>query len=139
MAPRLSFKVVYERDEEGWWVASIPDVPGCHTQGKSLAQARKRIREALEIALDRPDAARAAQQAVLEDDVRLPAEAARKLARSNAARLKVAEEEAKAQDATREAAFALTKKGLSLRDTAELLGLSHQRVQQITAASAAGR
>jgi hypothetical protein len=52
---------------------------------------------------------------------------------SSSARTRAAVEEARAQAATRAAALALTKKGLSLRDTADLLGLSHQRVQQITA------
>jgi len=41
------YTVRYERDETGWWVASIPSVKGCHTQATSIQQARKRIREAL--------------------------------------------------------------------------------------------
>jgi hypothetical protein len=30
------FDVVIERDAEGYYVASVPQMPGCHTQGRSL-------------------------------------------------------------------------------------------------------
>ncbi|HMG13071.1 MAG TPA: type II toxin-antitoxin system HicB family antitoxin [Gemmatimonadaceae bacterium] len=43
----MAYLVNYELDRDGWWFASIPAVPGCHTQGKSLPQARERIRECL--------------------------------------------------------------------------------------------
>jgi predicted RNase H-like HicB family nuclease len=40
--------VVYERDVDGAWVASVPSLPGCNTQGsKTLSEARQRVREAL--------------------------------------------------------------------------------------------
>ncbi len=42
------FTVVLERDEDGFYVASIPALQGCHTQGRSLDQAMRRIREAAE-------------------------------------------------------------------------------------------
>lgn len=44
-----SYKVVYERGDDGWWAASVLGVRGCRTQGRSLAQARERIREALSL------------------------------------------------------------------------------------------
>jgi predicted RNase H-like HicB family nuclease len=43
------FTVVLERDEDGLFVASIPALKGCHTQGKTLDQAMERIREAAEL------------------------------------------------------------------------------------------
>jgi predicted RNase H-like HicB family nuclease len=46
------FTVVLERDEDGMYVASIPALPGCHTQGRSLDQAMRRIREAAELWLE---------------------------------------------------------------------------------------
>jgi predicted RNase H-like HicB family nuclease len=129
----MKFKVIYERDEDGLWVASIPSVPGCHTQGRTIAQARRRVREALEVALDRPDAKQVARTAELVDDVRLPSAVAVKLAASRAARSKAATEEERAKRATRDAVIALTARArLSIRDAADLLGLSHQRVQQIS-------
>jgi predicted RNase H-like HicB family nuclease len=42
----------YERDEAGWWVASVRKVRGCHTQGRTVDEARRRIREALELFVD---------------------------------------------------------------------------------------
>ena len=41
-----------ERDEEGYYVASVPQLPGCHTQAKSLDEVTVRIREAVELCLD---------------------------------------------------------------------------------------
>ncbi|MBI4736549.1 MAG: type II toxin-antitoxin system HicB family antitoxin [candidate division NC10 bacterium] len=46
------FTVVLERDEDGLYVASIPALAGCHTQGRSLDQAMRRIREAAELWLE---------------------------------------------------------------------------------------
>lgn len=46
------FDVVIERDEEGYYVASVPQLPGCHTQAKSLDEVMQRIREAIELCLD---------------------------------------------------------------------------------------
>ena len=46
------FDVVIERDEEGYYVASVPQLPGCHTQAKSLDEVMDRIREAAELCLD---------------------------------------------------------------------------------------
>ncbi len=46
------FTVVLERDEDGIYVASIPALAGCHTQGRSPDQAMRRIREAAELWLE---------------------------------------------------------------------------------------
>ena len=46
------FNVVIERDEDGLYVASIPQLPGCHTQGRSLDEVAERIREAAELCLE---------------------------------------------------------------------------------------
>lgn len=48
----LQFKVLIEQDEDGWYVASVPELPGCHTQGKTLEEVRKRIKEAIELVLE---------------------------------------------------------------------------------------
>jgi predicted RNase H-like HicB family nuclease len=42
------FNVVVEKDEDGYYVASVVELPGCHTQAKSLDQLRRRLREAIE-------------------------------------------------------------------------------------------
>ena len=46
------FDVVIERDEEGYFVASVPVLPGCHTQAQSLDVLMERVREAIELYLE---------------------------------------------------------------------------------------
>lgn len=124
------YTVRYERDEDsGWWMAQVKEVPAAITQGRTIAEARRRIREALALALD-DDAA--AEKAKLVDDVKLPADARRALERARADRKRLEAEAERAQASTTVAVKKLTQKlGLSVRDAGELLGISHQRVQQI--------
>ena len=46
------FSVVIERDEEGYLVASVPSLPGCHTQARSLDDLMNRIREVIALCLE---------------------------------------------------------------------------------------
>ncbi len=46
------FDVIIERDEEGLYVGSVPQIPGCHTQGRSLDELMERMREAVELCLE---------------------------------------------------------------------------------------
>ena len=46
------FDVVIERDEDGLYVASVPQLAGCHTQAESLDTLMHRIREAIELCLE---------------------------------------------------------------------------------------
>ena len=46
------FDVVIERDEEGMYVASVPQLPGCHTDATSLDDLMVEIREAIQLCLD---------------------------------------------------------------------------------------
>jgi predicted RNase H-like HicB family nuclease len=46
------FDVLIERDEEGYYIASVPQLPGCHTQALSLDEVTLRIREAIELCLE---------------------------------------------------------------------------------------
>jgi predicted RNase H-like HicB family nuclease len=46
------FDVVIERDEDGYFVASVPTLRGCHTQAKSLDVLMKRVKEAIELCLE---------------------------------------------------------------------------------------
>jgi len=47
-----AFNVIIERDSEGYFVASVPELRGCHTQAKSLDTLMERIREAIELCLE---------------------------------------------------------------------------------------
>ena len=46
------FDVIIEQDDEGYFVASVPALPGCHTQARSLDVLMERIREAVDLCLD---------------------------------------------------------------------------------------
>lgn len=44
----MIFKVLIRPGEDGYLIASVPSLPGCHTQGKTFETALKNIREAVE-------------------------------------------------------------------------------------------
>jgi predicted RNase H-like HicB family nuclease len=46
------YQVIIERDVEGYYVASVPSLPGCHTQARSLDQLDERIKEAIALYLE---------------------------------------------------------------------------------------
>ena len=46
------FNVVVERDSDGFFVATVPSLPGCHTQAKSMDQLMERIGEAIQLCLE---------------------------------------------------------------------------------------
>jgi predicted RNase H-like HicB family nuclease len=123
-----SYRVAYERDESGWWMATVRGVRGCHTQGRTVDEARRRIREALELLVDD------ARKAPIVDDVKLPTAATRAIRAYATLRKKADEEDRRAARAARRAVQVLRTGNLkmSARDAARLLGLSHQRVHQLT-------
>jgi predicted RNase H-like HicB family nuclease len=131
MAARMkSYTVVYERDETNWWVAKVRGVAGVHTQGRSIDEARRRVREALSLAIGDEQA----ESAKLVDDVRLPGDFKRLVSALKKARER--EEKASAEARTVALRMAKASKGLKLssRDTAELTGFSFQRIHQLTRA-----
>ena len=46
------FNVVIERDADGYFVATVPGLRGCHSQARSLDELMNRIREAIEMCLE---------------------------------------------------------------------------------------
>lgn len=48
----LDFAVLIEQDEEGMFIARIPDIQGCSTQGKTVEQAMERAREAIQVCIE---------------------------------------------------------------------------------------
>jgi len=52
---KRKFTVVIERDEDGYYVATVPALRGCHTQAKSLDTLMKRAREVIDLCLDDED------------------------------------------------------------------------------------
>jgi predicted RNase H-like HicB family nuclease len=46
------FNVIIEKDSDGYLIASVPQLPGCHTQAKTQDMLMKRIKEAIELCLE---------------------------------------------------------------------------------------
>ena len=46
------FTVIIEQDEEGYFIAEVPDLKGCHTQAKSLDVLMERVKEAIQLCLE---------------------------------------------------------------------------------------
>ena len=49
---KSEFNVVIEKDADGYFIATVPELRGCHTQAKSLDVLMKRILEAIELCLE---------------------------------------------------------------------------------------
>jgi len=130
-----TYRVVYERDASGWWVASVRGVRGCHTQGRTVEEARRRIVEALQLF------AHNARKANIVDDVRLPKSATKAIRAYAALRRRADQEDRRASTAARRAVRVLREGNLKLsaRDAARVLGLSHQRVHQLAQRRSGGR
>lgn len=50
-----NFVVLIEQDSDGWFVAKVPDIQGCHTQGKTIPQVLDRVKEAIQVCLEAED------------------------------------------------------------------------------------
>lgn len=121
------FKVAVRQDpnDRTAWLVNVVGTPGAHTFGRSLAEAKRHGVEVIALWFElEPD------QFDVDWDIRLGALAAP----VRRARLAMAHAEAD-RDRRDEAVRALTEQGVSYRDIAELLGISHQRVAQIAQAS----
>lgn len=46
------FTIIIEKDEDGYYIGSVAELPGCHTQAKSMDELSKRIKEAIELYLE---------------------------------------------------------------------------------------
>jgi predicted RNase H-like HicB family nuclease len=127
-AATKQYRVQFERDESGWWVASVPAVQGCHTQGRTLNEARRRIREALGLFVED------AETATLIDNVKMPKPLKIVLREFKRTRANAERAQATARERARKAVRLLSGGAmrLSRRDTAHVLGLSPQRIQQLT-------
>ena len=122
---RQAYVAVYERDPgRGAWLVHIDGIDGCHTHGRTLRQAGERISEALAAWLDREPG-----EFVIEHE--WPGAVTALAADVAAVRSASDDAAALALKQSRAVAATLDRMGLSRRDTADVLGLSHQRVQQL--------
>ncbi len=119
----LDAEVEFDADD-GVWLSRLAAEPACHTWGRTHAAAIANLADAaaLWFGVDDPDAirfrARTVGLPIDEDQVREARETAEHAA-------------ALARDSTAHAARVLTDDGYSRRDVASILGISHQRVQQL--------
>ena len=127
MTRTKNFVAVFERDaNESVWLVHIKDLEGCQTYGRTIRQAAARIREALAALLNENP-----EELVITSE--LPRDVALLASKVSQARDDAERAGSKAQEATIEAARRLAEMGVSRRDAADLLGISHQRVQQLLA------
>ena len=126
------YTATYTHEDDGWWTVRIKEVQGVHSQGRSISQARNRVREALSLFVDDADTAE------ITDDIKLPPivrqfvmkvqEVTREHERSLARMAKAKEQAARKLITT-----------MSVRDAGAVLGVSHQRVQQLVKAKGSGK
>lgn len=113
----------YERQDDQLWRAHVEEAPEVHVAGRSLSAAQARIRDLLR------------NQGIVElelvDEIELPSESRAAIELAADARAEALKSAERAHSLTREAAARLVADGLSLRDIATVLGISHTRVQQL--------
>jgi len=51
----VKYTMIVEKDEEGWFVSEVIELPGCHTQAKDMGQLIERTKEAIQAYLETGD------------------------------------------------------------------------------------
>jgi predicted RNase H-like HicB family nuclease len=117
-----TYAVHYSHDDNGLWLVRALDLPGAHSHGRSIIAARRNIKEAIALVLDIDDESvlNLTESFVFPDDTKLDQVLA---LRGEAQKLTV--------DADNALRAYVSRSVLSVRDLAELLGLSFQRIQQL--------
>jgi DNA-binding NarL/FixJ family response regulator len=126
-----AYRVIITR-EDGHWLADVPSLQGAHTYARSLPTLDQAVREVVVLAADLPD--EAMPDLVLEFDYHTgDANLDATTREVRQLRRQADEITAAAAARTSEAAAELVARGMSVRDVAALLGISPQRVSQLTA------
>lgn len=123
MATELTARAVRSGD---WWAITVPEIPGLFTQVKRLNGASAMVLDAAQALTERP--ASEFTVTVIADLPKADQEVV-DTAKASVAAARVAQEQAVASQ--REAALRLLSEGLTQREVAVLLGISHQRVDQL--------
>lgn len=133
MMDRMTYDVKASRSGD-WWAIDVPALLGAHTQARRLDRVEHMAREVISLLVDVPeDSFDVRIQAELDD------EWARLLRETREARIAADEASERAQRLVRTAIVTLQGAGLTTREVGQLLGVTHQRVQQLAAdASRAG-
>ncbi len=117
-----------EREKDGRWTVELEEEPRVHTWGKTVEQALARMREAAALWFQIEE-----DQIELVPRPVLPKSADRTVEQARQAREQARSADRLALERTRKAAATLTSRGISMRDAAAILGISHQRVHQLLA------
>jgi predicted RNase H-like HicB family nuclease len=118
-----------EREKDGRWTVELEEEPRVHTWGKTVDQALARMREAAALWFQTDE-----DQIELVPHPVLPKTTERTVEQARHARDQARNADRLALEQTRKAAAALTSRGISMRDAAAILGISHQRVHQLLTA-----
>jgi predicted RNase H-like HicB family nuclease len=126
-----AYRVVVTR-EDGHWLADVPELQGAHTYARSLPSLDQAVREVIVLAADLPD--EAMPELKLDYDYHT-GDPELDITALEVRRLRREADELAAMAAARtgQVAAQLVARGLSVRDVASLLGISPQRVSQLTA------
>jgi len=118
------YRVVYRKDGRSWR-GSVRGYRRARARGRTLRVTRVRLRRALALLVDDPDAMD------FIEDVKLPGPARGLLGRHWAARRRVSGAQARADAAARAALQALKELSLGIRDASDLLGVPPLRLQKL--------
>lgn len=127
MTARMRYKVDCEWDETGWWVVTVPELAGAVTQSRRLDQVPGDVAEVIRLLTgEGPDAYD------LHVDARVPGPVGDEAARAAELRATSERLSREAREAAARAVSALRSAGLTMRDVGALVGVSYQRVQQLS-------
>ena len=131
--------VDYQLDPEtSGWTATMPEVPALVTQGKTLKEVHGRVRSALSLLREHAADVTLQGQTVWSQDYGISNEALKLVQLEANLRVQALDVEAQLESATVQAVGVLIRKEQqTYRDAGSLLGISHQRVEQIAKLSAA--
>jgi predicted RNase H-like HicB family nuclease len=128
------FDVHYEQDpEKRWWTATVPEVPGVVSQGKTLKEAHHNVRQAISLVLEQEEEpfvtsgeTHWGEHAELAEDELELVKVAGDL------RIQALETQGQLERVTQAAVRTLYQgRGFSYREIGRLLGITHQRVEQL--------
>jgi predicted RNase H-like HicB family nuclease len=132
MDTTVKYHATFELDPSGHWLVEVEEIPQVHSFGRTLGKAREYLLDALALWLDEPVDKLTGQVAFRSPT--LPSDVQETVDMAIAER-QIAEAATRvAADLTARASAGLVQDAhLSMRDAADILGLSHQRVQQLLA------
>ncbi len=122
----MNYQVNAEWDDSGWWVVTVPGVPGAITQTRRLDQVPADAAEVIEIQTGHP-----VDPASLTINASLAGEAGDVAAEARSLREQAHRLTEQAGECTRKAVALLSQKGFTVRDIGALTGITYQRAQQL--------